>query len=769
MKEKPQPYTGLVKAISFTLKQFRLYSDTHPITKQALQTLELETKKYFSDKDYITLGSMRKLLVVNGNITSDKDAACKDLAGEFERLAIEGLKVTKDVEMVEIKKLMTMMAMRTKSIQDQGGFKKIFDQSPLRHIQLSVGKYELVEDGQQVADDEEIGQGDNNISIEGSGGGGPPMSMADIINRIRTDKTGLEKPDAPPPNACEKIVVQMEKQPKEMAELALEGAKNAPEVENVIRRVVRFLTEGLLAFLIEQGKDISKALDKLARELEKSIEKIGGESEEFGKLKKKIPMMFEEAADDLRIQTMVGTYKKNPEDKKAVQKMAEKLFKNGDVRQRLQPSLEEEMSGAGFPAQELHGIFQKIDDKQAKKKARVTIDATELAELQSKAKRFDEELDGKVEEVKKKYEREKKIILDEKERVDSVIRNLGEGLLVVDKDGKVVMMNPAAERLLGVDKKEKMGRPVTDGLKDEQMVAMATGDLKDNGDVSKHVEVVSLNDETKRVLQTSTAVIENENGKTVGMVSVLSDVTKQKEFDEMKDEFVANVSHELRTPLVAIQKSLKLMLTQELGDINDDQKKFLDIAHRSIERLSRLINDILDVSKMESKGMQLRPKPFHAKDFLQSTIATLETWAKDKKINIAIDVPDEPVEIDADQDRLTQVITNLAGNAIKFTPENGTITFDVNYSKEGSQDVVEFGVRDTGIGISPEDQKKIFDKFTQVSLSQPQGVSSTGLGLTIAQEIVELHQGKIWVESEVGKGSRFAFKIPVVFQGVRDA
>jgi PAS domain S-box-containing protein len=622
---------------------------------------------------------------------------------------------------------------------------------------------------------------------------------------------------------CEKIVLQIEKNPEEVARLALENTQNPEMLEPVIRKVVHFLVDGLISYLVEHGKDISKALQKLAKELEKAIER-SLEGPEVERLKSRLPQIFEEATDDLRVQMMVRTVQNNPEDSKAMHKMAGKLFKDEKVRERLAPQLKQELSSAGVDPAQIEQAFGKIEEKEEKKKSRVTVDVDELDDLRRKAKKFEEmkakgggkggtgsgtgsgtgtgtgtgtgqetavdpnapqvtvntqeltELRAKAakyEEMKNKVgvvEREKKVVLDEKERVDSVIRNLAEGLLVVDKEGKVVLMNPAAERLLGVKKSDKVGQKVTDGLKDEQMVAMTAGNsLRDGDGVSKNVEVFSLNDETKRVLQASTAVIENEDGQTVGMVSVLSDVTRQKEVEELKTKFVSNVSHELRTPLVAIQKSLSLMLSNELGDINPEQRKFLDIATRNIDRLSRLINDLLDISKIEARAMKLISHSVEVKLLFFHVTSTLENWAKDKHITFKTELPEDGLVLEADSDRLTQVLTNLTGNAVKFTPDQGTITLDAKSVKDEKtgEEMVEIGVRDTGIGIAPDDQAKIFNKFVQVSLVQPAGVSSTGLGLTIAKEIVELHSGKIWVESERGKGSRFAFRLPKKFKPVK--
>lgn len=763
MAEEKSQYLGFIKAVLFTVKQFRLYSDTHPITKQALESLNAEISKCFIEQDKFSIGSLKGRLIANGSAISDKESSSVELAKMLDKLNVEGIVFNKGADLQEVTTFLKLMAARPKDLEEKGGFQKAFDELALPHIKITHGKFQLVEEGQAVAEEEEIGQG---------GGGEPPIkSMSDIIKRIR--EKGPEAPTSPqeemPEFECENIVLELEKKPKEVAEMAIADIKNPAHVELAIKKVVNFLVSGLISFLVEQGKDISKALERLAKELEKSVGKLDG-GPEMQVLIKKIPKLFEEASDDLRIQMMVKQNEKTPGDTKALEKMAKKLFKDDEVRDRLAPAVRQELSEAGVPAEDVQSIFDKMSEAKAKKKKRVTVDSEILAELKRKAELFDKHgpgdgsgnADASEEVVQLKRERKK--LLDEKERVDSVIRNLSEGLLVVDKAGKVVMMNPAAEKMLGVNKSEKVGKPVAEGLKEEHMLAMTKGDLSGSQEeLAKNVEVVSLNDETQRILQASTTVVENEDGQTVGMVSVLSDVTKQKEVEDLKTKFVSNVSHELRTPLVAIQKSLAVILEKEVGDISPDQERFLSIAHRNIDRLSRLINDLLDVNKLEAAKMNLKPLNTSVKELANHVVATLDTWAKDKKVNFAVEV-EEGLSFEVDSDRITQVLTNLCGNALKFTPEDGTVTVYGKKESVNGKDFIQVGVKDTGIGIAPEDQQKIFQKFEQVSLAQPSGVSSTGLGLTIAKELIELHSGEIWVESEEGKGSSFIFRLPVKFE-----
>ncbi len=778
------PALAFAKTFSFSLKQIRLYSENHPITKETLRKLDLELGELFVSKERLSIGAIRHRLLLDGSVVPDKEVAAHELAKDLERLGIEGLVIDKGVTIEEITAFVGLMAMRAKSISDKGGFRKAFEDLNMRHVRLSQGKFQLVEEGETVVDASAVGSSEEGNKSETPSqaslpsaslgtpaalpGGIPLTDLASIVRKIRQQAPGGVVGSEPVILDAEKILGQLEKTPKDLVEAALTDAADEARLEVVIRQMVKVLMEGLLGFLVEQGKDITKALEKLAKELEKGIARLEGDGGEYQRLKEKIPLIFEEASDELRIQMVRKTVEKNPGDVKLLEKIAAKLFKDKEIRDRLGSSLKEELSETGLSPETIETIFAKIEGQAEKKKKKTSIDIEELEELRRKAKLYEAQADGTIDKQIQNLELENKIVSHQKQRMDAVIRNLAEGLLVVDEEGKVVLMNPAAEKLLGVKQSDKAGKDVSEGLSSEHVVSMASGPLRDKpGMFSEQVQLAGQSEETKRIVKASTAVIENEDGQTVGMVSVLTDITRQKELDDLKTKFVANVSHELRTPLVAIQKSLSLILQKEVGDITPDQEKFLSIAHRNIDRLSRLINDLLDVSKLEAGQLNLKPTVFPVSGLVQHVLSTVETWANDKKIKLKTEFSSQNIEIEADADRLTQVLTNLLGNAIKFTPDEGTITIEAKSGVRDEalgEDCVELAVCDTGIGIAPEDQKKIFEKFVQVSLYQPAGVSSTGLGLTITKEIVELHSGRIWVESAEGKGSRFVFRVPSKFR-----
>jgi signal transduction histidine kinase len=226
----------------------------------------------------------------------------------------------------------------------------------------------------------------------------------------------------------------------------------------------------------------------------------------------------------------------------------------------------------------------------------------------------------------------------------------------------------------------------------------------------------------------------------------------------MKANFLSSVSHELRSPLVAMEKSISLILSKNTGPINETQEQFLTIAERNIKRLSRLINDILDLTKLEAGKLELKPQPSSIESIIKDSVDGLNTWAQAKSIALDKKIEEGIPLINADPDRLVQVLTNLIANAIKFTPNNGNITVEAVLHKDKQE--VEVSVKDTGIGIEKEKLDKVFDKFYQVGERSSADVNGTGIGLSIAREIVELHGGKIWAESEKGYGTKFIFTLP---------
>lgn len=403
-----------------------------------------------------------------------------------------------------------------------------------------------------------------------------------------------------------------------------------------------------------------------------------------------------------------------------------------------------------------HLVSTEVEKKVIEKTTQISERYEHLIQEKNQSIDFVEKQFKTVSERYQKLDCSFKELGEEKKQTEEVVRSMAEGVIMVNKKGEIMLMNPAAEKLLGVKKEDKIGQSVLKDLKEEQLVSL----VQQPTDPGKGKEIViqSQNDQIKKVLLASNAVIESEDGKTVGFVSVISDVTKQRELENLKNTFLTNISHDLRTPITCIHGSLQLLSDTTINKLTPSQEKFVTIALNNVKRLSRLINDLLDLSKLEAKKFTIKPAPFRVDDLIQTLVNEFSAWSKTKAITIQADIQ-RPLEIEADQDRIGQVLTNLIGNALKFTPNGGTITLTGHRLKDAQK--VELGVRDTGPGIAKKDFQKLFEKFSRIESPAMQGISGTGLGLTIAKEIVELHGGRIWVESQEGKGSYFAFELPL--------
>ncbi len=238
------------------------------------------------------------------------------------------------------------------------------------------------------------------------------------------------------------------------------------------------------------------------------------------------------------------------------------------------------------------------------------------------------------------------------------------------------------------------------------------------------------------------------------------EVQSLKKIDEMKSEFVSTASHELRSPLAAIKSAVQLILKGHTGEINENQTKFLSLADRNINRLTNILNNLLDLSRMESGKIGMKIEELDLIGPIEFILSSLRPHADRKSIQLKMKVPKELPSVYGDREKIEQILTNLIGNAIKFTPEGGNVSVSAGFL-DGEENMMFISVRDSGIGISQDQLDKIFEKFHLVEGSLHRSVGGTGLGLAITKGLVKAHYGKIWVESELKKGSTFTFTLPI--------
>ena len=237
----------------------------------------------------------------------------------------------------------------------------------------------------------------------------------------------------------------------------------------------------------------------------------------------------------------------------------------------------------------------------------------------------------------------------------------------------------------------------------------------------------------------------------------MNTLTEQKRVEEFRNDIVRTVSHELRTPLSIEKEGVSLLLDGMAGPVNPEQKEILETIMRSIARLSRMITSLLDISRIETGKVELSMAEISLEALAKDTIFQFRARAGEKKIDLSMIPPERAVRVIADSDKITQVLTNLVDNAIKFTPEKGAVAIAiVALEKE-----VQCEVRDTGVGVTPENLPKVFEKFQQFSRTAGPGEKGFGLGLSIVKGIIEMHGGRVWIESEPGKGTRVIFTLPL--------
>ncbi|MGQ9536520.1 MAG: ATP-binding protein [Actinomycetota bacterium] len=351
--------------------------------------------------------------------------------------------------------------------------------------------------------------------------------------------------------------------------------------------------------------------------------------------------------------------------------------------------------------------------------------------------------------------------LEDKGKIETIINSLTDGLLVLDRDGRVVLANPSAARLLGAgttvgeytlrDILERMeGEPE---FREVDLESALAGVLQEGRQVKNEL-VLRAGDTT--FYQVVWLPLHDPSGYVTGAVVLLHDVTDFVELDRMKSNFISMVSHELKTPLTSIKGFVRLLDAGRVGPVNEKQRRYLEIVLQQTESLTRIIEDLLDLSRIEAGIIEVRSEKVSLGQVARGVLAGLENMAREKGVSLYLDIPDDLPPVAGDPERLRQVFTNLVHNAVKFTPSGGEVR--VRAEEAGQECMVE--VADTGIGISPLDLPRVFDKFYQVDSSATRQQSGTGLGLCISRELVVAQGGRIWVESEKGKGSVFRFTVP---------
>lgn len=363
-----------------------------------------------------------------------------------------------------------------------------------------------------------------------------------------------------------------------------------------------------------------------------------------------------------------------------------------------------------------------------------------------------------------RLEETNQLLKSEKVQTDTIVHSIRDGIVALDRNERIMLVNPEAEEIFEIREEDFKGVPVQALV--ERLIDKAEDpeDLKKNlmaavsDPETENVFTVTLARPYRRVLRRLSSAIRDDRGKITGRVVTFRDITREKEVDEMKTNFVSTVSHELRTPLTSIKGAINLLLGGQIDD-PETAKEFMRIAEQNTDRLISLITTLLDLSRIEEGRVKMKFVKVDINALARSVIRSTSVLAKQNGVHVDASGLMKPLTVLCDKDNIEQVVTNLVGNAIKFSDAGGRVRVKTSVH----EDDVHLAVEDEGPGIPKDKLDKVFDRFYQVDMSATRRKGGTGLGLAICRAIVKEHGGRIWAESPTmqgGRGARFAVSLP---------
>lgn len=358
-----------------------------------------------------------------------------------------------------------------------------------------------------------------------------------------------------------------------------------------------------------------------------------------------------------------------------------------------------------------------------------------------------------------------KDIVKKKDEAESTIQSLSMGLIMVNRNERITQMNTSAMRIFGLKREDLHGGKTYDAvIKDDTIKELVRKSLSGEAEEIAEIQLPDPeNAEATHYFQVQTATVRSELGDTIGTAAILNDITEIKNVDKLRSAFVSTVSHELRTPLTSIKGFVATLLGDPEEEFYDRgmRHEFYTIINDECDRLKRLIDDMLNVARIEAnKGLEMNFGEVNLPKLVEQVVV-IENGSTNKKPKhtlVAEVDPNVPELIEADGDKVVQIFHNLISNGLKYSPNGGEVKITV---KMMSDDLIQAAVSDQGLGIPPEELPKMFQKFHRVDESDVRTVGGTGIGLFLTKSLVEGHGGRIWLDSEYGKGTTFYFTLPI--------
>ncbi|MGH7830845.1 MAG: hypothetical protein ACREP8_11775 [Candidatus Binatia bacterium] len=516
MQEQDAPSAQLVKFFGLVLNQYRLYSERHPAAQLAIRNFLHSLQEIFASAPAVTLGSAGGRLIVNDHPLDAKTNGVVALVKECERFGIESLTFEQGTDADEITSFFKLMALPPKTLQEKGGFGQAFAMANFQHVQLGTVRYLAVGEGETLVENgDEKSPAKQLRKIE---------RMDDVIECCLTGASDAVTFDT------ERLSYELERNPRAVAQAMVRRALQSDMLKIIVKAVESFLKNRLAPFYLQQGKDLSQPIYSLAKEFKRTLKEVG--------VKRTSDLVFplERCADTVKVELMVKAYREG--DQNTLER-ASRMCRKGAREQLRERLMELGVEG---------GVFEQLFPEKVKRKSRKAyVPIEELEELHRIRDRFEEELAARVAQRTDTFEQERTKAVREKERMAGILRKLGQALVVLDAEGKIECMNPAAEKLLGVTEAAGKGVAIQELLKADHLLVLAKNSLGGKADDKvEEIEATCKDEEARRRLQESTVIIEAEDGEVVGMVSAWNNGTGQKRLDPSKSEIVLDTDERRR-------------------------------------------------------------------------------------------------------------------------------------------------------------------------------------------------------------------------------
>ena len=339
-------------------------------------------------------------------------------------------------------------------------------------------------------------------------------------------------------------------------------------------------------------------------------------------------------------------------------------------------------------------------------------------------------------------------------RLSTIFTCMVEGVIDIGMDQNILHINEAAARMLSINEKSCIGKPLGQEIRNQEIINALEEAIKTHSVINTQIRLSKY--KIQQIVELYVASLSDEDDNPIGAVLVLHDITELKNLERVRTDFVANASHELKTPITAIRGLTETILGDEEVD-DETVKRFIGRVHLQSLRLSQLVGDLMAISRLESGHNNENFRKINFTDLIRKAVQEVQSIADENGHKLVTELTEEELEVYGDQQNLSQLADNLINNAMKYTTESGTITVKLLKDEE----TAELQVSDTGIGISPKYQNRVFERFYRVDKARSQSLGGTGLGLSIVKNIAEKHSGSVSVESRLGSGSTFIFRIPL--------